>query len=226
MAKNMKRTFSLSKAVLKKLDVLHDCYNIDRATFIRMAVYHGIERIRNGYYPYRNHNLKTLEKQKYNVVLPEETWEILKEAKKAIKYQLEEPIPDGEMIELFIRMEIKGYVAFTNQYLKDDEADDFEIFGEDEEIRITATIPKVFYDKMQEEICVTGLGAGKVGKYLITSALLQECCHTSYEMIDTDADLIRYIEACGLNTVKTLTLLRNLVHANKIMFLNDKQIDY
>ena len=226
MSANKKRTFSLSKAVLKKLDVLNDCFNIDRATFIRIAIYHGIERIRNGYYPYRNQNLKKLEKQKYNVVLPVETWEILKEAKKAIKYQLEEHIPDGEMIEMFIRIEIKGYVAFTNQFLKDDEIDDFEIFGDDEEIKITAKIPKIFYDKIQEEMSVTGLGAGKVGKYLVTSALLQECCYSSCEMIDTDADLIRYIDACGLHRYKTLNLLKNLIKSNKIILLNDNNMDY
>lgn len=226
MNNKRKRTFSLSNAVLKKLDVFHDCYHIDKATFIRIAIYHGIERIRNGYYPYRNHNLKKLKKTKYNVVLPEETWELFKIAKEGIKYNLEEPIPDGEMIEMFIRMEIKGYMAFVNKYLKDDNIDDFEIFGENEEIEITAKIPKIFYDKIQEEVCVTGLGAGKVGKYLITSALLQECCHTSYEMLDTDADLIRYIDACGLDRYKTINLLKNLVKSNKIILLNDKNMDY
>lgn len=220
------RTFLISNAVLKKLDIIHDCYHLDRATFIRMAIYHGIEQISNGYYPYRNHNLKKMKRQKYNISLPEETWKIFKKAKESLKYKLDEHIPDGEMIEMFIRIEIKGYVAFVNKYTKDDTIDDSELFDETETVKITATIPNILYRKFEEEIESTGLCKGKVGRYLITNALLRECFASNYEMIDTDADLIRFIVACGLDIHRTITLLKYLMEANKIIFLNDNNVDY
>lgn len=221
-----KRTFSITKAVLEKLGVLNDCYHIEKSSFIRMAIYHGIERINNGYYPYRNHNLKKMEKQKYHVTLPEETWNAFEDMKEKAEYKLEEKIPDGELIEMFIRVEIKGYLEFVNQCYKDDKLDDAMLFEKTTPITVTADIPNILFFKYKNEIESTGLLGGKVGKYLITNALLQECCHTSYEMIDTDADLIRYIDACGLHRYKTLNLLKNLIKSNKIILLNDKNLDY
>lgn len=224
-----KRTFSLSEAVIRKLDVLNDCYGIDKATFIRMSIYHGLEKMNSKthpFYPYRNHELKKLDKIKYNITLPEETWERFAKTVKAIKYNLEEHIPDGELIELFIRLEIKKHVLFTDSFLKDDDVDDLELFELGNSIEVTTTIPNIFFRKLQDEMKATGLKQSKIGRYLMANALLQEYMQSSFETVDSDADLLKHIEACGINRYKGVILLRNLINANKIVLLSDNDMTY
>ena len=140
MGKAKIRTLLLTEALLKKLDILHDNYYVNKSTFIRMAIYHGLENIKNGHFPYRNIYIKEMYRKKYKITLPEETWEELEWAKEYIKFVPFDETPDvnmneiqnipcGELVEMFIRMEIKGYMEFTNRFLKDEDADDMELFN-------------------------------------------------------------------------------------------------
>ena len=51
-------TVSLSEQLVTDLGVLCDSYKIDIATFIRMAIYHGIRNIDRGYIPVRKKKKK------------------------------------------------------------------------------------------------------------------------------------------------------------------------
>lgn len=236
MKKNKIRTLLLSEALLKKLDVLHDNYYVDKSTFIRMAIYHGLENIKNGYYPYRNMHIKEMHRKKYKVTLPEETWEKLELVKENIKYIPYDETPDitmneiqnipcGELVEMFVRMEIKAYMEFTNIFLKDDEVDDLELFNENKELTFSVKVPMIFYNKLEDIQNRTGLGEKKVYRYLVNNALFDECYKTNVKAIDTDADLIRYIDILGLNRYKAITLIKTLVQSNKILFLNDNNMN-
>jgi len=229
----------ISKAVLKKLDILHDNFHLDRSTFIRMAVYHGLENIENGYYPYRNLNIRRMERKKYKVTLPKSTWHKIDDVLKKINYipkkntlekkmDVLQNIPCGELVEMFIRMEIKGYVDFTNIYIQndDDSIDDYELFNEYETVNITAQIPRLFYDKITDTMDKTGLTEGKVERYLIIKSLFHEYYRTELTAIDTDVDLIRYIDNFGFNRIKAISFLRALAENDKIVFLNDRKMDY
>ena len=68
MSKNKIRTLLLSDALLKNLNILHDNYYVDKSTFIRVAIYHGLENIKNGHFPYRNIHIRELYRKKY--ILP------------------------------------------------------------------------------------------------------------------------------------------------------------
>lgn len=220
---NKKRTFSISKSLLIRLDVLHDSFGINRATFVRMAIYHGLEKIESGYYPYRKKYQRKPEKKKCEIALPEATWEKFRKSMDALRYKLEEHIPDGEMIELFIKIEIKRHENFKNLYIKDEseDVDDWYLFDEKQHITVKADIPNIFYDKIKEQIKETGLKETQINRYILANGLLQECCHTNFTTIDSDRDLLQYIEAIGLDRYKTITLLKNLIQANKILLIMD-----
>ena len=94
MSKNKIRTLLLSDALLKNLNILHDNYYVDKSTFIRVAIYHGLENIKNGHFPYRNIHIRELYRKKYKIALPEETWEELEWAKEYIKYVPFNETPD------------------------------------------------------------------------------------------------------------------------------------
>ena len=61
----------------------------------------------------------------------------------------------------------------------------------------------------------------QVLKYMFNYALLQECCQSDFKTIDSDTDLLKLIEAQGLDRIKVFNLLRILINSNKIVFLND-----
>ena len=120
-----KRKLSISRIVLSNLQEISDAFKISKSTFIRMAIYHGIEKIQEGYRPYRipRNDIK----QKYNITLPEETWNLFDDAMFLIqeeleyidnntsykvdkmKHKSEHKFTHGEMIELFLRIEIDKY---------------------------------------------------------------------------------------------------------------------
>ena len=211
---------------MQRIDVICDSFCMNRSTFIKMAIYHGIEKINKGYIPYRNHAIKKYSKKKYEIVLPEETWVEFENMMKKIEYKVEEHIPDGEMIELFIRIEMKRARYLYNLFMKDDDIDDSFLFDEKYPITITATIPNIFMEKICDIEKVTGLQEININRYLVINALLQECCQEHFVTIDSDADLLKHIEMVGLDKYKTLILLRNLIQANKIMLITDKDIEY
>lgn len=229
-----KRKLSISRIVLSNLQEISEAFKISKSTFIRIAIYHGIEKIHEGYRPYRIHRNDI--KQKYNITLPEETWNLFDDAMFLIQEELENTNNDntsyradkmkhksehkfthGEMIELFLRIEIDKYNELVKEIENNDHMDNKMLLEEQERVYFTADIPMVLYDKYCDIKELTGLQDTRIGRYLIIKSLMNEYLQKDYQSIYTDADLLRYIEALGLDKVKALTLISNLIQADKIV---------
>lgn len=218
-------TVSLSEQLVTDLGVLCDSYKIDIATFIRMAIYHGIRNIDRGYIPVRKKRKKT---KKYRIKLPNETLNALEKAINKIKWTSEKTthqereFPSGELIEIFILMEIRGFSDLYSYYYSNDMVDESKLFDEHEKIDIHATLPKIFYNKIQEIKDVTGLLETKICNYLIMNTFFDECCHINPKVIVDDSDMINYANELGLNYLKLIMFLNAMVKSNKILLLDDE----
>ena len=62
------RTISVAENTVRNLQEVSDVYRISKTTIIRMAMYHGIKRLENGYRPVRDLNRK--KKTKLKIELP------------------------------------------------------------------------------------------------------------------------------------------------------------
>ena len=241
-----KSSCTLSETLLIELEELHRCFKINKATFIRMAIYHGIEKLEQGYRPMRKK--RNTIKRKYDIYLADDMWnrfdnlliqienEIEKsqkllrkpniektedEKKQKIFYNDEYKLTRSEMIEAFLRIEIDKYATLRKPITKDIDSDDERLLDEHRQINISVEIPNILYDKMCDERDWTGLKETQLCKYYFTSALVNECQQKEFDTISTDADLMLQIEAVGLPVYKTLTLISNLSKSGKIIFRRD-----
>ncbi len=215
-----KRTFSISHILLDNLRQISSFCGINIATISRMAVYHGIERIKNGYVPVRDNHKKT--KQKFEIILPEETWAEFSEAMESIKYQLEEHTPDGEMVEMFLKIELQKFMNLYVEYEKEaeKEAEKGKYYNDKDkaEISTNTEIPRILYDKLERKQKKLGIKQTQLVKYLLLCGSIQEYFLSEIHTIDTDADLLNEISILGLDKVKTITLIRYLIANNRIVW--------
>jgi len=211
-----KRTFSISHILLDNLRQISSFCGINIATISRMAVYHGIERIKNGYVPVRDNHKKT--KQKFEITLPEETWAEFSEAMESIKYQLEEHIPDGEMVEMFLNIELQKFMNLYDEYEK--EAEKGKYYNDEDKAKISANteIPILLYDKLERKQKKLGIKQTQLAKYLLLCGGIQEYFLSEVHTINTDVDLLNEISILGLDKVKALTLIRYLIANNRIVW--------
>lgn len=232
MDTKVERKFRLSKRLLEQLDFYKINFHIKMSTIIGMGIYHGIKLLQNGYYPYRNHKLKKLEKKRVKIFLPEKTWiefdnamEHVVEKRKEKKIEVES-IPDGELVEMFIRMELKKYIDFFEINKVYNGSEMFYIPYPKKIRTMTVDLPDILYDELDNELKYTGLDSKDIYRYYLLRSLCQEVDNNRCEMIDSDADLIKYIDELGLNRLKTMTLIKNLMKSGKIRFLYDNSMDY
>lgn len=236
-----KRTFKISQIVSETLDIVSGRFNINKATIARLAVYHGIEKIRTrtifnekigryeenyGYLPVRDHHRKST--VDLEIHLPEDTWTEFFIAMDKIRQGLEdklidgEPIPDGEMIELFLKIELRRFKLLLDEYeeKKEEETDydNFYKYNKNEKMNIDIDIPVLLYDEMKMRQERVGIKQTQMGKYLGISACIHEHFQQDFDTIDTDADLLKEIEILGLDRLKTMTLLRYLIESNRIVW--------
>lgn len=237
-----KRTFSITNTVIMELERLNQLYDINKATFIRMAVYHGIEMIKRGYRPFRPQNYKVT--KRYDISLPMKVWyefdnivdEIQEEVKESLQLQKKPEIekteeernrrklePDNkltrnEIIESFIRIEISKYSQLLRDILNDIDAPDEELLDNYKTVSIDVKIPGVLYNKLCNEHERTGLAEAQLCKYHLLGDLVNDCQYKKFDTIYTDADVAINIEALGLPLYKTLTLITNLVQSGKFVY--------
>lgn len=241
-----KRTFVISQSLLKDLDDIHKYYKINKATFVRMAIYHGLEKLEYGYRPIRK-RYDTI-KIKYDISLPDDIWFVFEDAMLQIEEDIEKSqevlqklwrdksdeekkqrlfltkenkLTHSEMIEAFIRIEIDKYKCLIKEVLDDDTVDDERLLEQHNTVSFSVDIPYILYDKLCEEREKTGLKETQLYKYHLTSALVSEHQQNSFDTIYTDADLLINIEALGLPTFKTMTLIRNLIQSGKFAYKKD-----
>lgn len=211
-----KRTFSISHILLDNLRQISSFCGINIATISRMAVYHGIERIKSGYVPIRDNHKES--KQKFEIILPEETWAEFSEAMESIKYQLEEHIPDGEMVEMFLKIELQKFMNLYDEYEKEAEKGNYYKDKNKAKIFTNTEIPILLYDKLERKQKKLGIKQTQLVKYLLLSGSIQEYFLSEVHTIDTDADLLNEISILGLDKVKTITLVRYLIANNRIVW--------
>ena len=248
-----RRRCALTGSLCEQLLVLETRYGVKQNDIIRIAVCHGIQKLKNGYRPYRNLNVAKWREAtgvQKEIYLPAPTWDELDKLAKtgkdymktSIQYELEDHIPYGELIEMFIRLEIKGLSAFLEKI--DPSHEEWEdrwmeenicnIQGkvnslfEKETMTVNVTIPAVFkkkWDKMQKD---TGLDKDTIGSYLMLQAMFHEYCYCDFTTVDRDADLIPLIEANTLEKKKfeVLNVIKILMQANKLIFMDDKSLEY
>lgn len=245
MDKIRKRTVTVTKRTLERLNLIHDCYLINKETFVRMAVHHGILKLVNGYRPLRNKYLS--EKGKLDIRLPEETWEVFERCmnqiseevddylesykkleKKTAKAKwkrvlcLEEKMTHSEMIETLLRIEIDKYWMLIKD-VEDKYDDDYEerLYNMHKDVSVTDDLTYPLYSILCQEKEKTGLKKAQLNKYHFTSALVDEYFYKEFDTIFTDADLIIHIDALGLPREKAMALINNLVASGKMIYRTD-----
>lgn len=211
-----KRTFTISHTLLEKLYDVSEGFHINKATLARVAVYHGMERIKNGYLPIRNHHKK--HKEKFEISLPEETWVQFGMLMDDIEYKLDEHIPDGELIEIFLEIELRKFKNMLDEYEKKLNEDNLYSFSDCKTMSINAEIPVMIYDKLQVKQEQIGIKQTQLGKYIIACGAIQEYTQQGFDTLDTDADLLDEIQILGLDRMKALTLIRYLIANNRIIW--------
>ena len=248
-----RRRCALTGSLCEQLLVLETRYGVKQNDIIRIAVCHGIQKLKNGYRPYRNFNVAKWRKAtgvQKEIYLPASTWEELDKLAKtgtdymktSIQYELEEHIPYGELIEMFIRLEIKGLSAFLEKI--DPSHEEWEdrwmeenihhIQGkvnnlfEKETMTVNVTIPAVFKKKWDQIQKDTGLDKDTIGSYLMLQAMFHEYCYCDFTTVDRDADVIPLIEAnlLGKKKFEVLNVIKILMQANKLIFMDDKSLEY
>lgn len=223
-----RRTFAISEVLLLELDDISKYFKIKKTTIVRMAVCHGIERLRTktvyneannkyekiaGYLPVRDHRKRV--KRKYEIVLPEKTWEELNDVMEDIEYKLEEHIPVGEMIERFISIELR---KFKNIYDEYNDIDDKKDISGYEKICGKMEIPKLLYRTVEQNREKTEVDDTELEKYLMLCGAIQEHTYQTFDTIDTDVDVLREIELLNLDRLKALTLIRYLIASTKLVW--------
>lgn len=211
-----KRTFTISHTLLEKLYNVCEGFHINKATLARIAILHGIERVNNGYLPRRNHHKK--HKGKFEISLPEETWINFGMMMDSIEYKLDEHIPDGEMIEIFLEIELRKFVNMLDEYEKNLDENNLYSFSDCETISISTEIPIMIYDKLQNMQNQIGIKQTQLGKYIVACGAIHEYTQHEFDTLDTDIDLLNEIQMLGLDRVKTLTLIRYLIANNRIIW--------
>lgn len=216
----VKRTFKLSYGILEKMDDISDYFHINKATLARFAIYHGIERVKNGYIPVRDHHKK--QKKKYEISLPEETWLEFFEMMDSIRYKVEEHIPDGEMIEIFLSIELRKFMNIIEYHESNVEDDTLYDLSKSELFEVQAEIPSLLYKRLKSEQRKVGIMSTQLGKYILISGAIQEYVQQDFDTVDTDVDLLNEIDKLGLNKLKALTLIRYLIASNRIIWKSRK----
>jgi len=228
MNKSRKRTFSIAEVTITKLDKIRDYYHINKATMIRMAIYHGLERMKQGYCPTKDERYKR--KKKIDIVLPEETWEEFEDIVYSIEQHIKEKykntknktidgyiLSHSKIIQNLIDIEIERFNRIID--LQEGEIDNYE-WQEipTRTINITAEVPWYIDKKIQDELLKTGLLETQLQRYYIANGIIKEYLHEGFNIIDTDDNLHTYIDALRLNPYKTKLLLKLLLEAGKIVF--------
>ena len=211
-----KRTFTISHIVLDDLHQVSEHFHINVATIARLGILHGIEKIQNGYRPIRDHRKKI--KRKFEVSLPEKTWMLFENEMQRITYEIEEHIPNGEMIELFIRIELQKFMLFyEEQDIQEERGVNYQL-DDANIISVNCEIPSLLYDKIQEKKEKISIKDTQLAKYLMTCGVIQEYGLQHFDTLETDADLLKEIQVLGLDRVKAITLIRYLIANDRIVW--------
>lgn len=230
-----KRTFSISEIVVEETKEMAKYFHVDMKTIISFALYHGIEHLKNGYRPFRYKN-KSI-KKKIEIFMPEETWiefcRLLDRIKDELKEDKEqdctkedkdqdykkEHIPDGEIVELFIKIELKRLMNIKKDY-----EDSLDISGKQyssdavHPMSVKYDIPEFIYENLQQRFKMMDISESQIGKYLLLKGICAEY-EQDFDIIESDADLIEAMDAMRLQKVQAFALIKYLLQSNRIRWV-------
>lgn len=240
--KTRTRTFSISHITVAYLQEVVDTFKISKATIIRMAIYHGIRRLENGYRPVRDLNKEDKKKKsKLKIQLPENLWELFEKTVYSIEWNYIndgvlgnalERIPDGELINLFIDIELQPYLSVIYTYnsykvnpddtnynknaekLSIDEVDGVRNCDKNKNqntIYINADLTDYFYNACLEMKSEVGLIENQLWRYLLTQGLAKEFTTKETASIFSDYDILNEIDKLKIPRLKAFTLIRYLI---------------
>ena len=215
------RTFSINISTCDKLAEISSDFGLTKNTIIRMAIYHGISIIDNGYIPQRNKD--NHKKKKVKVSMSDNCWKELYRIQQESIDKWMECIPDGELISLFIDMELSKYKEIID-YEEEDKTHNWKIELSEgvtyaEQKKITITVPDKINKELHSRIDFANVSEIQFWKYIVAQGIMQEYNMMHFDMIYSDVDIIQAIEKLGLPKITTMTLLAYLRDNGRI-FLN------
>lgn len=220
----IERQFNIQEETLDNLEYVCKVFKITKETFMRIAIYHGIRRMINGYRPKRLS--ETGSKRKQKITMPNEAWTALDNVlnKTGSKY------PVGKLINTFINIELQQFIYYTDpeaycniyEIYKDktDNMDNAETAKSKQDRTIKKDISVDIPEELFNEVCLlesfAGIRADQAWRFFLNRGLLDEHYSTQIDTIQSDEDLLEEIDILGLNRQKTFTLLSYLLKNKRI----------
>ena len=202
------RTFSISENTFNDIIEICNVFDLTKSTLYRISIYNGIQRIGNGYQPTRDHRKKQKVKVKMN--LSQDTWEVLDYIINKVRYTWKEFIPIGELVNIFIDIEIKEFKQY--QKLSDEYNRDHSCIP----VYLKLNVPYKLHSHINAIEDMTGSDSTQLWKYFAYRGLMDEYLFKDTDSIYTDIDLLYEIKELGLSRQKTMTLLRYLIKSGRI----------
>lgn len=240
MSENTVRTFSIAEDSYNNVCEICNVFHITHSTVYRMAIYNGIKRIINSYLPMRYP--KNKRKIKKKVSIPQDGWDLFDLTVEKVKYNWNEFIPDGELFNIFLDMEVRHFHKYLQpdsanehhrkeklsdavpaevkrlyEYLQQNASDKGEKYDEDTiPVSFTVDVPKAIYEEIEIAQQVSGVAVSQVWKYVTYYGLLDEYNMNDVHMIFTHKDIVEEIDTLGLPRLKAFTLLNYLIKSGII----------
>ena len=156
-------------------------------------------------------------------------WNELYRIQQESKDKWMECIPDGELISLFIDMELSRYKKLVDYETDEDKPNNWKIelsrgVTYAERRKIAITVPDEVNKELQQRMDLSNVSEIQFWKYIVAQGIMQEYNMMHFDMIYTDVDIIQAIDKLGLPRVKTMTLLAYLRDNGRISFNMGKWI--
>lgn len=206
------RTFSISEDTFNNINEICNVFDLTKSTLYRIAIYNGIKRIGNGYQPTRDHRKKKKLKVKMNVA--QDIWGLLDCIINKVRYTWIEFIPIGELVNIFIDIEIKEF----KQYQK--LSDEYNRIHESNTVYLKLNVPYKLHSHISTIENMIGSDATQLWRYFAYRGFLDEYLFKDIDSIYTDVDVLYEIKKLGLSRQKTMTLLRYLIKSGRITWNN------
>ena len=142
--------------------------------------------------------------------LSQDTWELLDYIINKVRYTWKEFIPIGELVNIFIDIEIKEFKQY--QKLSDEYNRDHSCIP----VYLKLNVPYKLHSHINAIEDMTGSDSTQLWKYFAYRGLMDEYLFKDTDSIYTDIDLLYEIKELGLSRQKTMTLLRYLIKSGRI----------
>ena len=226
-----KRRFSIWQITKENLGQVSDYFKINQATIARMAIIHGIDKLKDrkvfnaktkkyekmiGYRPIEDR--RKIVKTKLDISLPDETWQEFDKIMDTVYYRDNDKknVPYGKMVDLLLQIELRKFVAILDENEMLNEHGLYYSFTVKKRFDVRTEMPMMLYKKIKNRKNKIGVTDTQMGKYIACCGMINEHTHCSHDTLETDADILNEIEILGLDKLKVLTLIRYMIASGRI----------